>query len=230
MLICDCDACGSRGRPPIYVAGDAARHFSFTAAPLARRALLGALAATAVALASPVAAMHVPRRAGAKRDPPIACEGPATLQWPTGLSERRLVLHNAVTGESFDGVFWARGRFDGEALAQLNELMRDTHADTVARCDEQLFDLLACVQAHVRKPFHILSGFRSRETNFALGLGDPLVARDSFHIRGMAVDLFVEGVPPREFAQKAREVGAGGVGAGATSVHLDTGPMRSWAY
>jgi uncharacterized protein YcbK (DUF882 family) len=110
--------------------------------------------------------------------------------------------------------------------------MRDTHSGTVARCDAHLFDLLACVQAHVCKPFHIVSGFPTGQTNAALARRDPHVARNSFHIRGMAADFYVEGVQPRQLAQKAREVGAGGVGiyAGATFVHLDTGPMRSWAY
>ena len=50
--------------------------------------------------------------------------------------------------------------------------------------------------------------------------------------RVFALLIYVDGVPPRQLALKAREVGAGGVGiyAGATFVHLDTGPMRSWAY
>jgi uncharacterized protein YcbK (DUF882 family) len=229
------------------------------AAPLTRRGLLGgALATATAALAPPATAQHMPslisgqdlqpepllserlpRRLGrgrfrgrANRGLPITREGPSTLQWPDGVSQHQLALRNATTGESFDGVIWADGRFDGEALARLNVLMRDTHSGMVARCDARLFDLLACVQAQVGKPFHIVSGFRTLQTNVALARHDPHVARNSFHIRGMAADVYVEGVPPRQLAQKAREVGAGGVGiyTSATFVHLDTGPMRSWAY
>ena len=141
-------------------------------------------------------------------------------------------LRNPANGESFDGVIWAEGNFDAEALARLNALMRDSHSGTMTRCDANLFDLLACVQTRVRKPFNIVSGFRSRQTNLALARHDPHVARNSFHIRGMAADFYVEGVAPRQLAQRAREVGAGGVGlyAGESFVHVDTGPMRSWMY
>ena len=261
MLTCDCDACGGRERPPLYLDGPAARRFDFTAplaskASLARRAVIGsALAAAAVALAPPAFAERQsalrwpgddprpaaprwtererpPARGGPGAGPPVTSSGPSTLQWPSGMSEHRLTLRNPANGESFDGVIWAEGNFDGEALARLNALMRDSHSGTVTRCDANLFDLLACVQARVRKPFNIVSGFRTRQTNLALARHDPHVARNSFHIRGMAADFSVEGVAPRQLAQRAREVGAGGVGlyAGESFVHVDTGPMRSWMY
>jgi uncharacterized protein YcbK (DUF882 family) len=246
VLTCDCDA-GDReahahgGRPRLYLEGHDARRFRFTAAPLTRRALLGSVAAaTALTLASPAAAYRVqnpqallggvPARA-ARRAPPPACDAPPPpLAWPPGVAEHRLMLRNAATDEIFDGVIWRNCRFDREALARLNAVMRDTHADTVTDCDVRLFELLACVQAHVGAPLIVLSGFRTPETNAALALSDPHVAPNSFHMRGMAADICAAGVEARELAQKAREVGAGGVGVGATFIHLDTGPIRSWVY
>jgi uncharacterized protein YcbK (DUF882 family) len=163
---------------------------------------------------------------------PIAPQGPSTLQWPNGTTEHRLALHNVATGESFDGVIWANGRFNDAARARLNAVMRDTHSGIVAECDARLFDLLACLQLRVRKPFHIVSGFRSLQTNAALARHDPHVAFNSLHIRGMAADFTAEGVSPRQIAQQARAVGAGGVGlyVAENFVHVDTGPMRSWMY
>jgi uncharacterized protein YcbK (DUF882 family) len=236
VLICDCHAYGNQGWSPMRGGGYAAQ--------LTRRALLtSASAATAMALASPATAHapiwegpnrqsepRLPRRGGAKHSQPTTCEAPSTLQWPAGVSEHRLALRNADTGETFDGVIWANGRFDVEALARLNALMRDTHSGTITTCDARLFDLLACVQAHLCGLFYILSGFRTPETNAALARSDSHVAPNSFHIRGMAADVYVAGVPPSEVAQKAREVGAGGIGTSATSVHLDTGPVRSWTF
>jgi uncharacterized protein YcbK (DUF882 family) len=254
VLFCDCDACGGRKRPPIFLDGPAARSFDFTASPLARRAVIGGALAAAAVLVTPALAQRQPtlnwpgddprqsaprwterdrpRRPGPNAGPPVTTDGPSTLQWPDGMPEHRLVLRNAASGESFDGVIWADGRFDGEALARLNALMRDTHSGSVTQCDAQLFDLLACVQARVRKPFTIVSGYRTRQTNAALARRDPHVARNSFHIAGKAADFTVEGVSPRQLAQKAREVGAGGVGlyAGESFIHVDTGPMRSWVY
>jgi len=254
---CDCDACGDRKRPPIHLDGPAALRFDFTASPLARRAVIASLLGGAVAatgLIKPAAAQRQPTLRWPGDDPrptaprwtererprgrngaggaPITSQGPSTLQWPSGMAEHRLHLRIAATGESFDGVIWAHGRFDPEALANLNRLMRDAHSGTVTQCDAQLFDLLACVQTRVRKPFTIVSGFRSRQTNQTLARRDPHVARNSFHIYGKAADFHVEGVAPRQLAQKAREVGAGGVGlyAGESFVHVDTGPARSWMY
>jgi uncharacterized protein YcbK (DUF882 family) len=233
-----CDTCHRAGRPRIHLEGEKARQFRFAAAPLARRALIGGIAATtAMAFASPAAAYRAqseqlllagpPRRT---RVAPPACDVPPPLTWPPGLAEHRLMLRNAATDESFDGVIWRDCRFDRAALVRLNAMMRDTHTDTVTDCDVRLFELLACVQAHVGAPLIVLSGFRTPETNAALALSDPHVAPNSFHMRGMAADICAAGVDARELAQKAREVGAGGVGVGATFIHLDTGPVRSWVY
>jgi uncharacterized protein YcbK (DUF882 family) len=255
--VCDCVASGRRTRPSVYIERAAARRFNFVAAPLSRRALLGsALAATAMALNSSASAQRVPdliwgqdvrpepvlsehlprgvlrRRRPYRGGPPIAREGPSTLQWPNGMTEHRLALRNVATGDNFDGVIWVNGHFDSEALDRLNALMRDTHTGVVTRCDARLFDLLACVQTRIHKPFHIVSGFRTLQTNAALARHDPHVAFNSLHIRGMAADFYVEGVQPRQLAQQARAVGAGGVGlyVAESFVHVDTGPMRSWVY
>jgi uncharacterized protein YcbK (DUF882 family) len=218
VLICDCHGCGNQGQPPIHVKS--------AARSVTRRAVLGsAFAATAVALASPATAQRPLISAT-----PDQQSDPSRLLWPTDMPEHRLALRNAATSESFDGVIWANGRFDVDALARLSALMRDTHSGTVTSCDARLFDLLACVQAHVCAVFYILSGFRTPETNAALARSDTHVAPNSFHTRGMAVDVYVEGAQPSEVAQKAREVGAGGVGISATSVHLDIGPVRSWTF
>lgn len=246
VLARSCDACGRVGRARIHLEGEEARRFRFAAAPLTRRALLGGAAATAaVALASPAAAYRAqdpqPLLAGplwraspariARRAPPPACDAPPPpLAWPPGVAEHRLMLRNAATDESFDGVIWRDCRFDRAALTRLNAMMRDTHTDTITDCDVRLFELLACLQAHVGAPLIVLSGFRTPETNAVLALSDPHVAPNSFHMRGMAADLCAAGVDARELAQKAREIGAGGIGVGATFVHLDTGPIRSWVY
>jgi len=47
-------------------------------------------------------------------------------------------------------------------------VMRDTHADTVTDCDVKLYELLACVQAHVGTPLIVLSGFRTPELTTTL--------------------------------------------------------------
>ncbi|MFN3616162.1 MAG: YcbK family protein, partial [Rubrimonas sp.] len=56
------------------------------------------------------------------------------------------------------------------------------------------------------------------------------VARDSYHMRGMAADLHLKSRSVRQMASAAETLGSGGVGRYSRSnfVHLDNGPLRTW--
>jgi len=54
----------------------------------------------------------------------------------------------------------------------------------------------------VARPLIISSGYRNPQHNRRVG-GAP----DSLHLRGMAADIFVRGMPPPVLADKARRVG-----------------------
>jgi uncharacterized protein YcbK (DUF882 family) len=56
------------------------------------------------------------------------------------------------------------------------------------------------------------------------------VARNSYHLRGQAVDLFFPDRSTRNLRQAALRLGRGGVGyyPGSGFVHVDTGPVRAW--
>lgn len=183
--------------------------------PLARRGLLrlalgaGIGAVTAVPLAGAVAA-------------PI----------PTPAPERRLRLHNAVTGESFDDLFWEGGRPVAEALARIDWLLRDHHCDECARIDLALLHRLSDLQARLRtrKPLEVLSGYRTAETNRRLVASGIGAAPHSLHMEARAVDVRAPGVSARTLYRAALSVGQGGVGGYMRRrfVHLDTGPERRW--
>ena len=220
LVGCACSACGEGRAPRIYVEGPAAETFRFDGsgpAAMARRGFLGLAGMAALAAFAP---------AGAATPRQSSQAAPAR---PAG---RRLVLHNVNTGENFNGVVWANGRFNPAALTQLNRLMRDPRSGAMTRCDVRLYDLLARLQGRIRRPFHLVSGYRSRQTNFAMARASSNVARNSFHTRGMAADISVDGMPPETLARFAREVGAGGVGLyeGENFIHVDTGQARSWMY
>lgn len=217
---CACETCGGGRRPRIYVEGPAAEAFRFDgAAPaaLGRRALLGLAGLAAIAAFAPADAA-TPRQTSQAQ--------------PARQAGRRLMLHNVNTGENFNGIVWANGRFNAAAVTQLNRLMRDPRSGAMMRCDVRLYDLLARLQTRIRRPFHLVSGYRSRQTNFAMARASSNVARNSFHTRGMAADISVDGMAPETLARYAREIGAGGVGLyeGERFIHVDTGPARSWVY
>ncbi len=81
-----------------------------------------------------------------------------------------------------------------------------------------------------RHAFHVVSGFRSRATNELRRRESRAVAKNSFHLTGRAVDLFLPDRRLRDLRSAALGLRAGGVGYYPESnfVHLDTGPVRRW--
>jgi len=72
------------------------------------------------------------------------------------------------------------------------------------------------------KPVKVLSWCRCPKHNAAVG-----GAKDSFHMRGEAVDFVVRHLSPREVQEKLK-AHAGGLGLYVGFTHADTGPRRRW--
>ncbi len=98
--------------------------------------------------------------------------------------------------------------------------------------DPRLIDILAAAQSLIGydRPFSVISGYRSQRTNDMLRRNSNGVAKKSYHVKGMAADLRMEGVDVSTLQRAGQHIGAGGVGIYTNSnfVHLDSGPVRSW--
>ncbi len=135
----------------------------------------------------------------------------------------------AHTGEVFSGTIGEGERHDARKLARLNRLLRDYSTGEVKAIDPRLFDILCDVQAHIRQPLRILSGYRSWRTNRFLHIVGFDVAEHSLHVAGKAIDFMVPGVPAAALADVARQCGAGGIGVYRSGfIHVDTGTRRNW--
>lgn len=145
---------------------------------------------------------------------------------------QRLYIKNKRTGEVFNDVVRRGSLIFDDAYAEIDHLMRDWRRDEVITMDRQLIDLLLAVQNEVGfdQPISVISGYRSKTTNEMLRRRMSKVAKNSYHIRGMAVDLRVKGVTPGALRQIALHQKIGGVGYYPRSgfVHIDTGPIRTW--
>lgn len=73
--------------------------------------------------------------------------------------------------------------------------------------DTELVDILQRIRDHFRKPVNINSGYRCKEHNAEVG-GDP----NSSHMQGMAADIRVAGIAPREVAKFAESIGVKRIG------------------
>ena len=76
----------------------------------------------------------------------------------------------------------------------------------------------------------IISGYRSPSYNDKLRSKSKGVAKNSLHMKGMAIDLAIPGVGLDRIRQAALALAAGGVGYYPQSgfVHIDAGPYRAW--
>jgi uncharacterized protein YcbK (DUF882 family) len=77
---------------------------------------------------------------------------------------------------------------------------------------------------------HVISGFRSRETNERLRKKGWAAAKNSFHICGKAVDIRHAEVATSRLRRAAFNLKQGGVGyyPRLNFIHLDMGPVRYW--
>lgn len=159
------------------------------------------------------------------------------LAWPAEaarrvLPPRQLAFHNLHTGEKLDTVYWADGRYLPEAMRHIDWLLRDYRTDQVHGIDPRLLDLLADLHArlHTREPFHVISGYRSPETNAMLASTTDGVAQNSQHLAGKAIDIRVPGKRLNYVRAAAVSLRRGGVGYYPHSdfVHVDTGHVRYW--
>ena len=161
--------------------------------------------------------------------------GTASLQNAAANGDTRtLDLYHEHTKESASITYRRNGQYVTEGLRQLNWILRDWRIDEQVQMDPKLFDIVWQVyrEARASGPIHINSGYRSPETNAALRRRSRGVAEFSQHMRGKAMDFFLEGVS----MARVREIGVklqhGGVGFYPHSrhqfVHLDAGGVRSW--
>ena len=155
----------------------------------------------------------------------------------TALNETRtLSFHHTHSGEDLTVTFKRDGRFDEEALSQLNHFLRDWRTQEQTTMDPHLFDIIWEVYHDVdgKKPIQIISAYRSPETNAMLRRRSAHtgVARFSQHMLGHAMDFYIPDVPLEQIRYAGLRVQRGGVGfyptSGSPFVHLDTGNIRHW--
>ena len=160
------------------------------------------------------------------------------LQAPLSLAEnlkqppRHIAFDNLHTGEKLELTYWENGFYQTDALKKLNYILRDHRTGEQMPIDRHLIDLLNVLHKKVesKKPFQIISGYRSSQTNSMLRKSSDGVAKKSLHMVGKAIDVRLADVELTQLRQAALELNMGGVGYYPKSnfIHLDTGRPRHW--
>jgi uncharacterized protein YcbK (DUF882 family) len=161
--------------------------------------------------------------------------GAGSVHDAAALNETRtLSFHHTHSNEDLTVTFKRNGRYDEDALKQINHYLRDWRSQDQTTMDRHLFDILWEVYRDVdgKKPIQIISAYRSPATNAMLRRRSSGVARFSQHMLGHAMDFFIPDVPLEQIRYAGLRLQRGGVGfyptSGSPFVHLDTGSIRHW--
>jgi len=144
-----------------------------------------------------------------------------------------LALKNVHTQEEFSLNVPGSLQFSVKELKQFNHFCRDWRRDEETSMDPELLKTLSriCHDFHsINAPINveILSGFRTESTNEMLRRKSNLVAQNSFHIKGQALDFRLVGVDDDQMKISAKKHAIGGLGIYRNFIHIDTGPRRQW--
>lgn len=180
---------------------------------------------------------------------PSTCSRRRLLDWATGAGcallvgrtpradaattgARSISFYSIHTREALSTVYWHGGRYDPSALAAIDHHLRDFRSGDVKPIDVRLLDLLHALNRHLGNgdPVHVISGYRSPATNAMLARRSRQVAKNSYHVKGMAIDIRVPAYRLADLRDAALTLGWGGVGYYPESnfIHVDTGPVRAW--
>ncbi len=145
---------------------------------------------------------------------------------------RRINLYNPRTDERIDAIYYTHGEYIPGVMTEIDRILRDFRTNEMVRMDRRVIDIVSATQYMIGhdRPFSVISGFRSQRTNDALRRRTQGVAKKSYHIKGMAMDLRMNGTSVETIANIGDALGCGGVGRYSTAnfVHLDSGPVRQW--
>ncbi|WP_048647587.1 DUF882 domain-containing protein [Nitratireductor soli] len=147
---------------------------------------------------------------------------------------RTLKLYFIHTKERAEITYKRNGRYIQSGLQEINRFLRDWRRNEPTKMSPQLLDLMWEVYraTRARDYIHVVSAYRSPQTNSMLRSRSGGVAKKSQHMLGMAIDFYIPGVKLSSLRAAALKYEAGGVGyyprSGSPFVHLDVGGVRHW--
>ncbi len=139
---------------------------------------------------------------------------------------KKISLHNIHTGEFLKENYVENGEIVPEAMELIKHFLRDHRNNQSHEIDPALINLINRLQQDCSVPgiatFDVVSGYRSPATNAMLRRKSRGVARNSYHMKGCAVDIKLP-KHLRELKNLATSYKLGGVGFYPKSgfVHVD---------
>lgn len=123
------------------------------------------------------------------------------------------------------------GNINPQAMQRLSHFLRSREDDQVMSMNPEVIRLMDHLQDHFHADsIEIICGYRSPKFNAQLKHTGHAVASESYHMKGMAIDLHLDEVDEADLRDYALTLGLGGVGyyGNKLFVHVDVGPVRRW--
>lgn len=146
---------------------------------------------------------------------------------------RELWLRRQGTRQETRVVYWKDGQLVSDGYWQACAMLRDVKQNVMTTMDPAILDVLRGITGYYQawgypQPIVLTSGFRTAKTNATLS-GEG-AAKNSMHLYGKAVDLYVPGIPAKDVGALGMHLRQGGVGFYPSRgfTHLDTGRLRTW--
>ena len=148
-------------------------------------------------------------------------------------AERRLRLYHTHTAKHLDIVYRIGSQYIPDALARIDQFLRDHRTGDVHHYDPRVFDLLNDLIASVGRPgaeLNVICGYRSPWSNAFLRATTSGVAQRSLHMQAEAIDIRLPGFNLAKLRDAALALRRGGVGYYPASnfIHVDVGRIRRW--
>jgi uncharacterized protein YcbK (DUF882 family) len=145
---------------------------------------------------------------------------------------RLITFYNTHTRERLTVIYKKGKQYSTKALEKISYILRDHRSGKLHAMDPRLMDFLCDLLNEVdnQGEVHIISGYRSPETNSKLRKKSKGVAKRSLHMQGKALDFRLPGTDTAVLRDTARAMKRGGVGYYKKSdfIQIDTGRVRNW--
>jgi uncharacterized protein YcbK (DUF882 family) len=119
-------------------------------------------------------------------------------------------------------IFNDDGSYDVDELHEVDRILRCKRTDAEKPIEPRLIAILSHIYDHFGKRIDIVSGYRNQRK------------QTSFHFKGSASDIRIEGVSPKKIVQFASTLDVGGMGIGlyprSRFVHIDVRPLPSYRW
>lgn len=157
----------------------------------------------------------------------LAAAAPAASEAARLPSRRYLDIFNPHTKERMRTLYYADGVYSKSAAVEFSRILRDWRAGQARMMHPYLMDIISVLHLTFHVPEVVVnSGYRTPQTNAHL----EGAAKNSLHMKGLAVDVTIPGINALAVAKALRAAIPGGVGyyPNKNFVHFDLGAHRSW--